>query len=77
MVRQPQRQLHQVKDSACFLLLPQGEMDGDHLRHCPIVFKFFVDNSTEANFNSFYASSSFYWTARRETNAEMPKMGVV
>ncbi|GFU51850.1 putative rna-directed dna polymerase from transposon bs [Trichonephila clavipes] len=38
-----QRHLHciGVLDSACCPLCHQGEMDGDHLRHCPIVLKFF------------------------------------
>ncbi|GFW38769.1 putative rna-directed dna polymerase from transposon bs [Trichonephila clavipes] len=64
-----------VKDSACCPLGNQGEMEGDHLRHCPIVLKFFVDNPMEANFNSFFASSLLYWAACR-LMAEMPKMGV-
>ncbi|GFW60742.1 hypothetical protein TNCV_570881 [Trichonephila clavipes] len=63
-----QRHLHRigVKDSACCPLCYQGEMSGDHthLRHFPIVLKCFVDNSTEANFNSLYASSSFYRASR-------------
>ncbi|GFU87952.1 hypothetical protein TNCV_1335211 [Trichonephila clavipes] len=63
-----------VKDSACCPLCHQVEMDGDHLRHCPIVLKFFADNSMEANFD-FFTSSSFYWAASR-LMAEMPNMGV-
>ncbi|GFW60749.1 hypothetical protein TNCV_570951 [Trichonephila clavipes] len=62
-------------DSACCPQCHQGEMEGDHLRHFPNVSQLFVDNSTETNFNSFYASSSFYWAARR-LMAEMPKLGV-
>ncbi|GFX40214.1 retrovirus-related Pol polyprotein from transposon 412 [Trichonephila clavipes] len=43
-----QRHLHciGVKNSACCPLCYQSEMNDDHLRHCPIVLKFFfVDNS--------------------------------
>ncbi|GFV56547.1 DUF1758 domain-containing protein [Trichonephila clavipes] len=49
-------------------------MVGDHLRHCPTVLKFLVENSTKANLNSFYASSSFYWSAHW-LMTEMQKMG--
>ncbi|GFT37255.1 putative gag-pol polyprotein [Trichonephila clavipes] len=51
-----QRHLHciGVKDSACCPLCHYGEMDGDHLRHCPIVLKNFVDNSMLASFNTFF-----------------------
>ncbi|GFV52004.1 hypothetical protein TNCV_1323571 [Trichonephila clavipes] len=40
------RLLHRigVKDSAGRPLCHQDEMDGDYLRHFPIVLKFFVDN---------------------------------
>ncbi|GFV67034.1 hypothetical protein TNCV_357191 [Trichonephila clavipes] len=71
-----QRHLHRigVKDSACCPLCHQGEMDDDHLRHCSIVVKFFVDNPMEVNFDSFFASSSFYSDALR-LMAQMPKMG--
>ncbi|GFY27350.1 hypothetical protein TNCV_2069701 [Trichonephila clavipes] len=43
--------LHYIgfRDSGCCPLCHQGEIDGDHNRHHPIVLKFFVDNSTEAN----------------------------
>ncbi|GFT13261.1 hypothetical protein TNCV_4077151 [Trichonephila clavipes] len=39
-----QRCLHRigVKDSACYPLCHQVEMDGHHLRHCPIVLKSFL-----------------------------------
>ncbi|GFX15911.1 hypothetical protein TNCV_1062331 [Trichonephila clavipes] len=62
-----QSHLHRiaVKNFACCHMCHQGEMVGDHLRHCGIVLKFFVDNSMEANFDFFsFASSSFYWAAR-------------
>ncbi|GFU23927.1 hypothetical protein TNCV_3331811 [Trichonephila clavipes] len=66
-----------VKDSASCPMRNQT----DHLRHYypytdyPIVWKFFIDNPMEANFDSFFASSSFYWAALR-LMAEMLKMGV-
>ncbi|GFT49930.1 hypothetical protein TNCV_4175671 [Trichonephila clavipes] len=47
-------------------------MNDDHLRHYPTVLKFFVDNPMKSNFDSFFASSSFYWAACR-LMAEMPK----
>ncbi|GFX15487.1 hypothetical protein TNCV_3304161 [Trichonephila clavipes] len=77
MVMRLQRQLHriEVKDSARCPLYLLGEMDGDHLGHCLSLLDFFVDNPMEANFDSFFASSSFYWAARL-LMAEMPKMGV-
>ncbi|GFS94096.1 hypothetical protein TNCV_3785811 [Trichonephila clavipes] len=62
-----------VKDSACCALCHQGEMDGDHLGHCPMVLMFLANNSTDANFNCIYASSSLYWAARK-LMTEMPKM---
>ncbi|GFX14967.1 hypothetical protein TNCV_4897351 [Trichonephila clavipes] len=56
-----QRHLHRigVKGFACCPLCHQGEMNGDHRRHFPIVLEFFVDNPMESNFDSFLLRHHF------------------